>query len=171
MFLIVVVFITYKSLFSIVFSFSVNLIFALLCFQVTAAVQANNTRKIGRVMHISLVKGPGGLGFSITTRDNAPAGAQTPIYIKNIMPKGAAIEEGTLRPGDRLLEVNGASVDGKTQSEVVAMLRNAEPNAKLELTVSRHNPAANVVGIGTEGESAQEAIRIKEDLGSNRNGQ
>ncbi len=51
------------------------------------AVQANNTRKIGRIIRISLRKGPSGLGFSITTRDNA-TGGQTPIYIKNIMPKG-----------------------------------------------------------------------------------
>ena len=38
---------------------------------------------------------------------------------------GAAIEEGTLKPGDRLLEVNAVSVDGMSQSEVVALLRNA----------------------------------------------
>ena len=55
--------------------------------KVTAAVQANNTRKIGKVMSISLTKGPSGLGFSITTRDNA-TGGNTPIYIKNILPKG-----------------------------------------------------------------------------------
>ncbi len=55
--------------------------------KITTAVNANNTRKIGKVMKISLQKGPLGLGFSITTRDNAPGG-NTPIYIKNIRPKG-----------------------------------------------------------------------------------
>jgi hypothetical protein len=55
--------------------------------KITTAVNANNTRKIGKVMKISLQKGPLGLGFSITTRDNAPGG-NTPIYIKNILPKG-----------------------------------------------------------------------------------
>jgi len=55
--------------------------------KVTAAVQANNTRKIGRMLKINLIKGASGLGFSITTRDNAPGG-HTPIYIKNILPKG-----------------------------------------------------------------------------------
>ncbi len=49
--------------------------------------------------------GTEGLGFSITTRDN-PAGGHTPIYIKNILPKGAAIKDGNLCSGDRLLEVN-----------------------------------------------------------------
>lgn len=42
-----------------------------------------NTRRIGRKYEIDLIKGPHGLGFSITTRDN-PAGGKCPIYIKNI---------------------------------------------------------------------------------------
>lgn len=54
------------------------------------------------------ILGPMGLGFSVTTRDN-PAGGNAPIYIKNILPKGAAIEDGRLKPGDRLLEVCGTS--------------------------------------------------------------
>ena len=50
--------------------------------------------------------GRDGLGFSVTTRDIS-AGGPTPIYIKNILPRGAAIEDGKLKPGDRLLEVRG----------------------------------------------------------------
>ena len=46
-----------------------------------------------------------GLGFSVTTRDNE-AGGPAPIYIKNILPRGAAIEDGRLKPGDRLLQVS-----------------------------------------------------------------
>ena len=68
--------------------------------KVTAAVQANNTRKIGKVMRISLTKGPSGLGFSITTRDNA-TGGNTPIYIKNILPKGMAVVAASKEDGTR----------------------------------------------------------------------
>ena len=50
------------------------------------------------------VAGPVSLGFSVTTRDN-PAGGDSPIYIKNILPSGAAITDGRLKAGDRLLEV------------------------------------------------------------------
>lgn len=50
------------------------------------ALQIANTRKIGRKIELELTKGPHGLGFSITTRDN-PAGGNCPIYIKNIIPK------------------------------------------------------------------------------------
>lgn len=45
-----------------------------------------NTRKIGKKIELELTKGPHGLGFSITTRDN-PAGGNCPIYIKNVLPK------------------------------------------------------------------------------------
>lgn len=50
------------------------------------ALLAANTRRMGRKVAIELTKGPHGLGFSITTRDN-PAGGNCPIYIKNILPK------------------------------------------------------------------------------------
>eukprot|EP00095_Tigriopus_kingsejongensis_P000410 snap_masked-scaffold19_size710362-processed-gene-5.6 protein:Tk00410 transcript:snap_masked-scaffold19_size710362-processed-gene-5.6-mRNA-1 annotation:"partitioning defective 3 homolog isoform x4" len=125
--------------------------------KVTTAVQANNTRKIGKVLQITLVKGGSGLGFSITTRDNAPGGL-TPIYIKNIMPNGAAIEEGTLKPGDRLLEVNGTQVDGMNQAEVVALLRSVPLNIELPIVVSRHGTAPTS---GESGDSNSGTLKIK----------
>ena len=51
-----------------------------------------------------ICQGRYGLGFSITTRDN-PAGGNCPIYIKNILPQGAAIDNGLLQAGDRVLQV------------------------------------------------------------------
>ena len=103
---------------------------------VTTNLITSNTRKIGRKYEIDLQKGPQGLGFSITTRDN-PAGGNCPIYIKNILPTGAAIEDGRLRPGDRLLEVNGIEITGKTQSEAVSILRNIPQGGIVKLVVSR----------------------------------
>ncbi|XP_043682492.1 uncharacterized protein LOC122635871 isoform X2 [Vespula pensylvanica] len=85
-------------------------------------LQTANTRKIGRMIEIELTKGNNGLGFSVTTRDN-PAGGHCPIYIKNILSMGAAVEDGRLRPGDRLLEVNKKEMTGKSQAEVVSLLR------------------------------------------------
>ncbi|XP_035709435.1 partitioning defective 3 homolog isoform X3 [Folsomia candida] len=97
---------------------------------------ASNTRKIGRKYEVDLQKGPQGLGFSITTRDN-PAGGNCPIYIKNILPHGAAIDDGRLRPGDRLLEVNGIEITGKTQTEAVSILKNIPLGGIVKLIVSR----------------------------------
>lgn len=49
-------------------------------------LMAGNTRKIGKILELELIKGPHGLGFSITTRDN-PTRGNCPIYIKNVLPK------------------------------------------------------------------------------------
>lgn len=56
-------------------------------------------------------EGPEGLGFSITSRD-VPIGGSAPIYVKNILPRGAAIQDGRLKAGDRLLEVRAANAGG-----------------------------------------------------------
>ena len=97
-----------------------------------------NTRKIGKKYHIQLKKGNDsqGLGFSITTRDN-PAGGNCPIYIKTILPKGPAVEDGRLRTGDRLLECCGIEMTGKSHSEAVSILKNIPPNTTVDLIVSR----------------------------------
>ncbi|XP_037028571.1 partitioning defective 3 homolog isoform X2 [Bradysia coprophila] len=102
----------------------------------TTSLQVANTRKLGRQIEIYLTKGPHGLGFSVTTRDN-PAGGHCPIYIKKILPKGAAIEDGGLKPGDRLLEVDNVPMTGKSQGEVVGILRSTMSGATVKIVVSR----------------------------------
>ncbi|XP_043246127.1 partitioning defective 3 homolog B-like isoform X4 [Amphibalanus amphitrite] len=100
-------------------------------------IMTSNTRKLGRRMTVSLMKGTAGLGFSVTTRDN-PAGGHAPVYVKNILPKGAAIEDGRLRPGDRLLEIDGSEVTGLSQQQVVQVLRAVSPGQTVQLIISRH---------------------------------
>ncbi|XP_058875445.1 partitioning defective 3 homolog isoform X6 [Acipenser ruthenus] len=95
-----------------------------------------NTKKIGRRLNIQLKKGPEGLGFSITSRD-VPIGGSAPIYVKNILPRGAAIQDGRLKAGDRLLQVNGVDLNGKTQEEVVALLRGTTMGGTVSLSVLR----------------------------------
>ena len=56
-----------------------------------------------------LYLGTEGLGFSITSRD-VTIGGSAPIYVKNILPRGAAIQDGRLKAGDRLIEVSEVSV-------------------------------------------------------------
>ncbi|XP_037089397.1 partitioning defective 3 homolog B-like [Pollicipes pollicipes] len=102
-----------------------------------SVMQTSNTRKLGRRLSVALVKGADGLGFSVTTRDN-PAGAHAPVYVKNILPQGAAVEDGRLRPGDRLLEIDGVAVTGLSQRQVVHMLRAVRPAQPVELVLSRH---------------------------------
>lgn len=53
--------------------------------------------------------------------------------------QGAAIEDGNLRIGDRLLEVNGVEVTGRSQSEVAALLREIPVGGAATLAVSRQD--------------------------------
>ncbi|RVE48985.1 hypothetical protein evm_006343 [Chilo suppressalis] len=85
---------------------------------------------------VTLVKGEKGLGFTITTRDN-PTGGHCPIYIKTILPKGAAVSDGRLRAGDRLVSVNSVNVSGLTQQQVVSLLRATPTDSSVELVVQR----------------------------------
>lgn len=99
-----------------------------------------NTKKIGKRLNIQLKKGTEGLGFSITSRD-VTIGGSAPIYVKNILPRGAAIQDGRLKAGDRLIEVNGVDLAGKSQEEVVSLLRSTKMEGIVSLLVFRQEDA------------------------------
>ncbi|XP_051856485.1 partitioning defective 3 homolog isoform X12 [Antechinus flavipes] len=99
-----------------------------------------STKKIGKRLNIQLKKGSEGLGFSITSRD-VLVGGSAPIYVKNILPRGAAIQDGRLKAGDRLVEVNGLDLTGRTQEAVVALLRSTKMGGTVSLLVFRQEEA------------------------------
>ncbi|GBM32569.1 Partitioning defective 3 [Araneus ventricosus] len=94
----------------------------------------SSIRKVGRRILVHLTKGSEGLGFSITSKDpnNGP-----PFFIKNILPAGAAVDDGRLKTGDKLLEVNKVDVSNLTQPEVLSILRKVPFGEMVELVISR----------------------------------
>ncbi|XP_061852543.1 partitioning defective 3 homolog isoform X9 [Colius striatus] len=110
-----------------------------------------NTKKIGKRLSIQLRKGTEGLGFSITSRD-VPIGGSAPIYVKNILPRGAAIQDGRLKAGDRLIEVNGVDLTGKTQEEVVSLLRSTKMGGTVGLLIFRQEETFHPRELKTEEE-------------------
>uniref|UniRef100_A0A673ZVD2 Par-3 family cell polarity regulator n=1 Tax=Salmo trutta TaxID=8032 RepID=A0A673ZVD2_SALTR len=104
--------------------------------RVSANPTAGYVKKTGRRLNIQLKKGPEGLGFSITSRD-VPIGGSAPIYVKNILARGAAIQDGRLKAGDQLQEVNGVDLNGRSQEEVVALLRVTPMGGTVSLLVLR----------------------------------
>ncbi|KAM7155432.1 partitioning defective 3 homolog isoform 16-T21 [Molossus nigricans] len=106
----------------------------------TSISSGYNTKKIGKRLNIQLKKGSEGLGFSITSRD-VTIGGSAPIYVKNILPRGAAIQDGRLKAGDRLIEVNGVDLAGKSQEEVVSLLRSTKMEGTVSLLVFRQEDA------------------------------
>ncbi|XP_061698354.1 partitioning defective 3 homolog B-like isoform X1 [Syngnathoides biaculeatus] len=93
-------------------------------------------KKGGRKLRIDLTKGLEGLGFTVVTRDSSVHGPG-PILVKNILPRGAAVKDGRLQSGDRILEVNGVDVTGVGQEELVSMLRSTRHGESVSLVVLR----------------------------------
>ncbi|KAM9323197.1 par-3 family cell polarity regulator alpha, b isoform 1-T1 [Pholidichthys leucotaenia] len=118
-------------------------------------------KKVGRRLNIQLKKGPEGLGFSITSRD-VPLGGSAPIYVKNILPRGAAIQDGRLKAGDRLLEVNGVDLNGRTQEEVVSLLRATPMGGAVGLVVLRQEEAFLPREVNAEPQT-QRDLKTEED--------
>ncbi|TGZ52403.1 hypothetical protein CRM22_010625 [Opisthorchis felineus] len=100
-------------------------------------VNAFNTRTIGQKISIDLVKlAKGGLGFTLTSRDTKVSPqANEPVYVKKILSTGAAITDGRLLIGDRLLTVNGVEVENL--EDAISHLRSISPGRTVELVVSR----------------------------------
>ncbi|XP_028248920.1 partitioning defective 3 homolog B-like isoform X4 [Parambassis ranga] len=93
-------------------------------------------KKGGRRLRIDLTKGLEGLGFTVVTRDSSVHGPG-PILVKNILPRGAAVKDGRLQSGDRILEVNGVDITGVGQEELVCMLRSTRQGESVCLVVLR----------------------------------
>ncbi|XP_029298623.1 Na(+)/H(+) exchange regulatory cofactor NHE-RF2 [Cottoperca gobio] len=64
-----------------------------------------------------LVKGEHGYGFNL--HSDKTKGGQ---FVRSVDP-GSAAESADIRPGDRLVEVNGVNISGQRHSEVVALIR------------------------------------------------
>ncbi|XP_052348677.1 partitioning defective 3 homolog B-like isoform X5 [Oncorhynchus keta] len=94
------------------------------------------SKKGGKRLKIDLKKGPEGLGFTVVTRDSSVHGPG-PILVKNILPRGAAVKDGRLQSGDRILEVNGVDISRRSQEELVSMLRSTRQGDCVALLVAR----------------------------------
>ncbi|XP_062844131.1 par-3 family cell polarity regulator alpha, b isoform X2 [Trichomycterus rosablanca] len=121
------------------------------------------SKRVERRLGIQLKKGPEGLGFSITSRD-VPLGGSAPIYVKNILPTGAAIKDGRLKAGDRLVEVNGVDLSGCGQEEVVSLLRNTPMGGAVNLIVLRREETFLPRELNTEPTAQRVRDSVEEEM-------
>jgi len=86
------------------------------------------------LMHLDLVKGSKGLGFSIAGGvGNEHIPGDTAIYVTKIIEGGAAHVEGRLAAGDKLLAVNDASLVEVTHEDAVAVLKATHEHVRLTI--------------------------------------
>ncbi|XP_073897926.1 tyrosine-protein phosphatase non-receptor type 13 isoform X9 [Castor canadensis] len=84
--------------------------------------------KPGDIFEVELSKNDNSLGISVTVLFDK-GGVNTSvrhggIYVKAVIPKGAAESDGRIHKGDRVLAVNGVSLEGATHKQAVETLRN-----------------------------------------------
>ncbi|XP_060273384.1 tyrosine-protein phosphatase non-receptor type 13 isoform X15 [Ovis aries] len=84
---------------------------------------------------VKLLKNSSGLGFSFSREDNIiPEQMNTSIVrVKKLFPGQPAAESGQIDVGDVILKVNGASLKGLSQQEVISALRGTSPEVSLLL--------------------------------------
>jgi C-terminal processing protease CtpA/Prc len=82
------------------------------------------------VIHITVVRGADGLGFSVVGGLDAPEDGNPSIFISDVDENGAANEAG-LMLHDQLLEVAGQTLAGSTHGEMISMLRSAAESVVL----------------------------------------
>ncbi|XP_011602895.2 tyrosine-protein phosphatase non-receptor type 13 isoform X2 [Takifugu rubripes] len=106
-----------------------------------------NSLQPGDLFDIALSKKDSSLGLSVTVLFDK-GGANTTvrhggIYVKGIIPKGTADLDGRIQKGDRVVAVNGKSLDGATHQQAVEILRDTGQTVQL-LLEKGHPPAERV---------------------------
>lgn len=85
---------------------------------------------------IDLKKGDRGLGFSILDYQDPLDLNSSLIVIRSLVPNGPAEQDGRLKPGDRLISVNGKMIKNATLDEAVQALKSTLPGM-VKIGVSR----------------------------------
>ncbi|XP_015687845.1 tyrosine-protein phosphatase non-receptor type 13, partial [Protobothrops mucrosquamatus] len=103
--------------------------------------------KPGDIFEVRLAKNENGLGISVTVLFDK-GGVNTNVkygglYVKAIIPKGAAEADGRIQKGDRVLSVNGITLEGATHKQAVEIMRNTGQEVHLVLEKGQL-PAARV---------------------------
>ncbi|XP_037401932.1 tyrosine-protein phosphatase non-receptor type 13 isoform X2 [Pygocentrus nattereri] len=91
-----------------------------------------NSLQPGDLYDVELSKKDGSLGISVTGGSNTTV-RHGGIYVKAVLPKGAAELDGRIKKGDRVVAVNGKSLEGATHKQAVDTLRDTAQVVQLVL--------------------------------------
>ncbi|XP_014842866.1 PREDICTED: tyrosine-protein phosphatase non-receptor type 13 isoform X3 [Poecilia mexicana] len=91
-----------------------------------------NSLRPGDLFDVELSKIDSSLGINVTGGANTTV-RHGGIYVKALVPKGAADLDGRIQKGDRVLAVNGKSLEGATHHQAVDVLRDTGQTVHLRL--------------------------------------
>ncbi|XP_034165386.1 syntaxin-binding protein 4 [Pangasianodon hypophthalmus] len=98
-----------------------------------------------------------GLGVKIIGGYRELSGEEFGIFIKRVLPGGIAAQDGRLKAGDLILDVNNMNLAGVTNERAVEILRMASATNHMSLLIARDE------------ESRREFTELMEKYGSNSN--
>nr|XP_032822536.1 glutamate receptor-interacting protein 2-like isoform X6 [Petromyzon marinus] len=103
---------------------------------------------IAKTIEITLYKEGNSFGFVIRGGAHEQRHKSRPILVTCVRPGGPADREGTLKAGDRLLNVDGMSLHGVSHAEALAILRECgqEATLQIEYDVSIMDSVTNASG-------------------------
>ncbi|XP_064225032.1 tyrosine-protein phosphatase non-receptor type 13 isoform X6 [Aotus nancymaae] len=127
--------------------------------------------KPGDIFEVELAKNDNSLGISVTVLFDK-GGVNTSvrhggIYVKAVIPKGAAESDGRIHKGDRVLAVNGVSLEGATHKQAVETLRNTGQVVHLllekgqSLTSKEHAPVTPQCTLSDQNSQGQGTEKVK----------
>ncbi|KAL4701416.1 hypothetical protein H8959_015420, partial [Pygathrix nigripes] len=94
-----------------------------------SAVQGSSV--IFRTVEVTLHKEGNTFGFVIRGGAHDDRNKSRPVVITCVRPGGPADREGTIKPGDRLLSVDGIRLLGTTHAEAMSILKQCGQEATL----------------------------------------
>ncbi|GIY59442.1 multiple PDZ domain protein [Caerostris darwini] len=92
--------------------------------------------QVGKEMVIDIHREKNGLGLGIVGGSDTPIGC---IVIHEIYANGAVAQDGRLKPGDQILEVNDHDVRHAAHQEAINYLRHSVPNVKIRIYRHKEN--------------------------------
>ncbi|XP_041914622.1 tyrosine-protein phosphatase non-receptor type 13 isoform X6 [Alosa sapidissima] len=101
-----------------------------------------NSLQPGDLFDVELSKIDSSLGISVTGGSNTTV-KHGGIYVKAIIPKGAAEVDGRIKKGDRVMAVNGKSLEGATHQQAVEALR--DTGQVVHLLLEKGHPPADSI--------------------------
>ncbi|PAV61127.1 hypothetical protein WR25_27285 [Diploscapter pachys] len=103
--------------------------------------QLNLDHKTSDLITINLIRKPHGFGFRLLGGSET----KTPLTVGQIVANGAAAEDGRMREGDEIVEIDGHRVEGASHSEAVSLLDVAAHNKHVKMVVRRRKHSADTI--------------------------
>ncbi|KAK6749570.1 hypothetical protein RB195_001904 [Necator americanus] len=88
---------------------------------------------------VNLIRKPSGFGFRLLGGSET----NTLLTVGQVVPGGAAAEDGRMQEGDEIVEIDGRNVEGVSHAEAVSLLEHAAHNKHVKLVVRRPRMAGD----------------------------